>query len=276
MKILIIGANSHLGARLQFDLASKHEVVGTYHSEPLSDKQIKLDITDKEQVNSVIESVKPEVIIDVAANASPKWCDENPEEAKRINQDATSCIVEASKRIGSKIIYISSYVVMKPTILYARTKLESEKIIQESGVEHVIIRPSLIIGYSPNTTNDRPFNRLLKNLDEGTPAEYDTSWKFQPTYVGHISEVIEAVLAKNIKNVIIPVAVPEFKSRFDLANDILSKFSIKVKALDIGDKSTPIVGDLSVLKKLGLPEYTYKEMIAKIVAEIKNREMYTL
>jgi dTDP-4-dehydrorhamnose reductase len=126
------------------------------------------------------------------------------------------------------------------------------------------------MGFSPNITNDRPFNRLLKNLNENTPAIYDISWKFQPTYLHHISEVIIKIIELNINDEIIPIAVPELKSRFDLAKDILTPFNIEVKAEDKKDKSKVFSENLNELKELNLPKYIYSEMINYIIQEIKE------
>src|SRR5690606_17989537 len=135
---------------------------------------------------------------------------------------------------------------------------------------------SLIIGYSPNTTNDRPFNRILKNLDEGTKAEYDTSWKFQPTWVGHISEVIDGVLEQGITGETIPVVVDELKSRYDCAKDILAPFGVKVSTLDAGESPSEFYESSETMARLGLPSYDYAAIIAKIVQEIRERDAYIL
>lgn len=277
MKILIIGASSYLGARLYFDLKSKFEVKGTYSSHQLSKDLTQLDITNKADVERIILEFKPELIIHVANNASAKWCEANPEKAVLLNQTATQYLVNYANIVGSKIIYISTMGAIKPTNLYGKTKLKSEEIIKTTKNGYLILRPSLILGYSPNTFNDRPFNRLLKNLDENIPAVYDTSWKFQPTYISHISDVIKSCLNQNIINRSIVIAVPEMKSRFETARDILTPFGVQVTPIDEKDSTFEIFeDDLSELNELKLPKCTYEEMIKKIVEEIKNRDSYKI
>ncbi|HWS49109.1 MAG TPA: sugar nucleotide-binding protein [Candidatus Methanoperedens sp.] len=277
MKILIIGASSYVGARIYFDLYREFDVIGTYNSSQLSKSFIKLDITDKIDVETVLKREKPDYVIDVAASANSRWCESNQNEAVLLNEKSTQYIVHAANKINSKIIYISSFVAFNPDNIYGKTKYNSEQIVKKTKSAWVILRPSLILGFSPNTKNDRPFNRLLKNLDEGTPAEYDTSWKFQPTYLGHLSEVIREVIKKDITNQLIPVAVEELKSRFDTANDILSPFNIEVTPIDGQDKiHFSEKKDLSKLTELNLPTYEYKQMIGKIVDEIKNRQEFSI
>lgn len=155
--------------------------------------------------------------------------------------------------MNAKLVYISTMGAIKPSNLYGKTKLKSEEIVKTVKNGYLILRPSLVLGYSPNITNDRPFNRILKNLDEDVPAIYDTSWKFQPTYIRHISEVIESCINKKIINRSIVIAVPEMKSRYDTAKDILIPFGIKVASIDAKDSTFEIFeDDLSELNELGL------------------------
>jgi dTDP-4-dehydrorhamnose reductase len=118
---------------------------------------------------------------------------------------------------------------------------------------------------------------LLKNLDEGAPAEYDTSWKFQPTYLGQISEVIVEIVKRGINKEIIPIATDELKSRYDTAKDILFPFGVKVTPIDMHDTGHfSERKDVGKLKELSLPVYTYSQMVQKIINEIKNREIFKL
>ena len=175
MKMLLTGASSYVGARLFLDLQKKFDIIGTYHGTKLSDKFIQLDTTNPEEVKKVISQEKPDVILHAAANANAKWCKAHPEEAKLLNQQSTESIVTVANEIGAKVILLSSFVAINPTNVYGNTKYESEQIVKKAKSGFVILRPSLIIGFSPNTTNDRPFNRILKNLDLHTEAVYDTS-----------------------------------------------------------------------------------------------------
>ncbi len=270
MKILITGASSYVGAKIYADLKHKFEVVGTYNSNKLFNELLQLDITRRDDVASVVSETNPDYIIHVAANANGGWCDKNKDLAKCINANGTENVVEAANTVNAKLIYISSFAAINPTTFYGETKLAGETFVKKTIAGFNILRPSLIEGYSPNTKNDRPFNRLLKNLLEKTPAIYDSSWKFQPTYLKHISETIAKVIESDILNEIIPIAVPELKSRFDLAKDILSPFGIEVRG-EAKDSQSPIFSeDLSKLKELNLPQYTYPEMIESIVKEIRD------
>lgn len=269
MKLLITGASGYVGSKLYTDLKTKFDTIGTYNSNKLFSELKKLDVTDEKKVATFIGESKPDCIIHVANNPSVGWCQKNPEKAIEINEKSTEYVLSAANKIHAKVIYISSYAVINHHSKYAQTKLASEQILKKNSEKYVILRLGHVIGYSPNTVNDRQFNRFLRNLLDGTPAVYDTSWKFQPTYLRHVSEVIQTILEKGITNEIIPIAVPEIKSRFEIAKDILTPFNIKVTAIDKRDK-TPIFNEsLNKLKELDLPTYIYSEMIENILSEIR-------
>jgi len=270
MKILITGASGYVGAKLYVDIKQVHEVIGTYFTKKLFEELIQLDITNRENVTSIISEVKPDIIIHVAANPDPRWCEKNSEEAIKINQTSTEFIVDAANTVGAKILFISSYAVINNSSVYAKTKSASESIVKNTTSGFIIIRPAHIVGYSPNTENDRQYNRFLKNLKDQVPAVYDTSWRFQATYLRHISEVILRIIELHISNQIIPVAVPELTTRFDLAKDILSPFGIQVTGENQNNHAPQFFEDVSILHKLHLPEYSYTEMITNILQETRD------
>jgi dTDP-4-dehydrorhamnose reductase len=272
-KILIIGASSYVGAGIYFELKDKYNVFGTYNNSQISDKLIKLDLQDKTAIKNVINSVNPDIIIHVANIPTTKACDENPELAKVVNVDATKVIVDEIKNKPIKLIYISSMSIIS---LYGKTKIDSENMIKANLNDYIILKPFFIIGYSPNTINDMPFNRLLKNLDENTPAVYDTSWNFQPTYLKHISDVIIECIDRNIKDETIHITIPARKTRYDIAKDILSQFGISVTAIDKHDDSKTFTDNFGDLDRLKLPKYTYAEMISSIIQEIKERDKFKI
>ena len=70
--------------------------------------------------------------------------------------------------------------------------------------------------------------------------------------------------------------MPELKTRYDLAKDFLTPFNVVVTSIDKHDATPVIEDDLETLKKLDLPMYFYKEIVSKIVGEIRERDKYKL
>lgn len=276
MKILLIGANGYLGARLFLDLRKKFEVIGTYHKSQLCADFIQLDITDAHQVQEVFEQYQPDIVIHPANHASPRPAANDPQGYQALNQQATNHIVSAANTVGAKVIFISSFAAITPGDIYGQLKVQSEESVKKTTAGYLIIRPSLILGLSPNTENDRPFNRVLKCLDTNTVGEFDTSWQFQPTYVGHVSAVIDAAIEKNLFNQTIHVTSPSVQTQYSTAEDILTPFGVTVKPVDKGLTLPLQECDEHELKALGLPTCSYQEMLTRIHEEIQNRSDYQL
>lgn len=267
-KILIIGASSYVGAKYYDDFKGEFEVVGTYFSHKLFPDLLQLDLTNQTEVDAVVNQVKPDVIVHVAANASSGTVAENPKLSEKLNLDGTKYLLQTANESKSKFIYISSFAAIQANNLYGQLKKEAEDFIVENAqVPYAILRPSVIFGLSPNAVNDRPFNRLLKNITEKTEAVYDNSWKFQPTYLQHLADVTREIIDREVYGHLLHVTVPTLHSRYSIAKDLLEELGIVVKSEDQGKKADEIV-ELSELEKLGLTKCDYEEMIVGIRKEL--------
>lgn len=275
-KILILGANGYLGARLYFDLRDKFDVIGTYNRNQFHKDFIHLNITDEALVKQVFNEVKPDVVVQTANYPSPRHATGNEEGYHQLNLQSTKYIKNAANKIGAKVIFISSFAALNPDNIYGELKLESEEIIKQVNSGWLVLRPSLILGISLNKESDRPFNRVLKCIDQPELAEFDTSWKFQPTYIGHISKVIATAIDQNIFNHLVHVFCPSIETQFSTAKDILEPFNVEVKPVDKGMKMRVQERDDLELVDLGFPKCSYEEMTKLIHEEIKNYDEYIL
>lgn len=200
---------------------------------------------------------------------NPRSVDDNPEQSKQLNLNGTEYLLNAANNIGAKFIYISSFAALFPNTLYGKLKKQAEEyIVSNAKVPYLILQPSVIFGLSPNTENDRPFNRLLNDLKNNTIPTYDDSWKFQPTYLGHLVEVIKIAVIDDISNHTLPIAVPTLHSRYSIARDILTSHGIEVKSEDLGKKADNLI-NLDLLQELNLPQYTYSQMLDQIDKELE-------
>lgn len=119
-----------------------------------------LDITDFAAVDSMIEAVRPQVVIHLAAETHVDRCEQDPDHAFRINTIGTQNIALASRKIQAKVVYLSTGAVFngqqgqhysefdtaKPDSIYARSKFEGERIVRELATEHLIIRTGWVVG----------------------------------------------------------------------------------------------------------------------------------
>lgn len=277
MKILITGASSYAGSRIYFDLKDKYNLIGTYFSNPLSEKFLKLDLLDREAVSKFFEEKKPDIVVHVANFPSPRSAVNNENKFTKLNENSTEYIVEAANNIGAKVVFISSQAANNPDNIYGKLKVKSEEMVKEVTSGYLTLRPSLMVGFSPNTTNPRPFNRILSCLDNRSViGEFDTSWKLQPSYVGHLSQAIDKVIQRDLWNKTIPVFINEIVTQYQLAYDILEPFGVSIKEVDQHMDIPLSPENLTDMNGLELMPNSYKDMVKLIVEEIKNRDKFKL
>lgn len=275
--VLIIGASSYVGARIYFDLQDKYRLIGTYFHHPLSTKFLQVNLTDRKEVSETFKEVKPDVVIHVANYPSPRNAVNNEKNFIALNQKATEYVVESANNMGAKVIFISSQAASNPSDLYGQLKATSENQVKSVRAGYIILRPSLIVGFSSNTVNDRPFNRMLRCLDDRTKiAEFDSSWKLQPTYLGHLAQVIDRAIGGNIWNKAIPVFINEVVTQYQIAHDVLNHFGVTVNPIDLHFRIPLSKDDVTDFEAFHLPPYSYNEMIETITGEIKNRKTFNL
>ena len=274
-KILITGASGYVGARIHLDLKSKYNVVGTYFNSEFNDNLVKVDITDLASVESVFYAQNPDYIVHAAAFPVSPQNDEQKKLMEDLNYKGTDNVVKMANKVGAKVVFISSAIALTNNSsttndMYGQSKAYGERECKNVKAGSLVVRPHTVFGYSPNMTNDRSFNRILKNIFLKTPAIYDTSWKFEPTYIGHLSKVIDKYVLGDIKTDVINVAIDTLKSKYDLGFDILRNFGIEVTPTDDKRNWTVIKLDLSEFLNLNLPISSYNDMVSAMVEEIKQ------
>lgn len=272
MEVLIIGASSYIGARLYQDLGGEFTVSGTYNSTRPNQPGLfyGLDIRNPEQLLDLVGTALPEVIIHAAAIASTSECNDTPRLAEEVNIQGTRNVVSAANSVGAKLIFLSTMGVTSSSV-YGQTKAEAERIVKADAREYVIIRPSTVFGMSPNTTVKKHFNLILREIEGNGPGEYENSWRYQPTWIRQLSEAASLIIAEDVRGETIQIAVSDtqLKTTFDIARDILAEFGITPRSM-IKEVRAPSPVNLDSMKALGLPSYSYNDMIKGLVGEIRE------
>lgn len=277
MKVLITGCNGYLGARL-FDYLRGHpemQVFGTYLSggggaENEKSNQFLLDITQRDRVMEVIKAVNPDFIIHAAAIVHGDLADDSAL-LREVNVNGTKHVLDGAKDSRSKFMYISTIAALDTKNPYGKSKLDGEKLVEDSYLDFCILRPSVIIGLSPNRDPSVMFNSILDGVLKGLPVIVDSEWKFQPSWIDHVCEIITLWIRGQIMDnrPIYPI-MPETKSRYEIAEDILSRFNLHATPVQNPRyQENELIGEES-LKRNNLPTYSYTKVIDEIIGQIQN------
>ncbi len=161
MKVLVTGASGFLGGVVCAELAGRghevHALVRRAGSEPAGTVALAGDLTDERLLSGAVESAAPECVVHLAAEIASQ---RDPAKVRAVNVDGTRALVTACEAAGVRRIVFASTVVTgdaKGAVLdeetplpveteYGRSKQEGERLLRESSLEAVIIRPSHVYG----------------------------------------------------------------------------------------------------------------------------------
>ncbi len=107
-RILITGSNGFIGSNIHNELKYEHDLAVVGASSSYQGSAIKFDLRDQSQVNDIIDSVKPDLILHLAGIADPNWCENNPQQAWDINYNGTKRVVKAIENSKTKLVYFST------------------------------------------------------------------------------------------------------------------------------------------------------------------------
>lgn len=171
-RVLIVGSKGMLAQAISKHAPANAEVTGL----DLPD----LDITDAEQVGSVVERIRPDVIINCAAYTNVDGAESNEELATRVNGEGVANLAAAAAGTGAVLVHVSTDYVFSgekvepytevdtpgPLSAYGRSKLAGEKAILDSPPEtFYIVRTSWLYG-SGGRNFVETMLRLARERDE--------------------------------------------------------------------------------------------------------------
>ncbi len=163
MKILIIGCNGQLGKDCYTLLSPEHELVCS----DIANAGYKLDIADPVQVDSLLSSLRPQVLINCAAYTDVDKNETETELAWKINADGPGNLARTADRIGARLVHVSTDYVfdgnreiplpyfeddpVSPISQYGKSKLAGEQAVIEHCPSHLILRTAwLYSAHGPN------------------------------------------------------------------------------------------------------------------------------
>ena len=167
MKVLVTGVKGQLGYDVVNELTKRgHEAIGV--------DIVEMDITDKDSVDRVICAVQPQAVIHCAAWTAVDAAEDNEDKVRAVNATGTQYIATACKKVGAKLMYISTDYVFDgqgttpwqpdckdydPLNIYGKTKLEGELAVANTIDNYFIVRIAWVFG-----VNGKNFIKTMLNV----------------------------------------------------------------------------------------------------------------
>ena len=198
MKVLLTGANGQLGLCFQDCISDSIKLTA------LSSKE--LDITCKAAVQKIVNTVKPDVIVNCAAYTAVDKAETEPEMAHAVNCQGPENLAYAAAMLDIPLIHVSTDYVFdgnatepyiptdatSPQGVYGQTKLAGEQAIKAITSKHIVIRTAWVFSeYGNNFV--KTMLRLASERDElGIVADQHGC----PTYAGDLATLIVALVTR--------------------------------------------------------------------------------
>ncbi len=203
MKLLVTGCYGQVGSCLVKQVEAMPDV------ELLALDRDQLDITDKAQVEAMIQQFQPDAIINAAAHTAVDKAEQEIELSYAINCEGPKNLATAAQQVGAVILHISTDYVFAgdkegcysendqpdPQGIYGKSKLAGEQAVVQACSRHVILRTAWVFGEQGNNFV-KTMLRLAQSRDSlGVVADQFGG----PTYAGDIANAL-LVMAKALVN----------------------------------------------------------------------------
>ena len=217
MKVLITGSNGLLGQKLLHKLKNDKlvELIATSIGENRVSETdgytyISLDITNKKEVEDVVISKSPDVIINTAAMTNVDLCEDKKVDCDNLNVNAVKYLSDVSEKINAHLIHISTDFIFdgkkgpyteddipNPLSYYGLSKLKSETVLLESSCKWTILRTIIVFGVAENLSKGNIVTWAKGELEKGVPLNIIDDQFRAPTLAEDLADA--CILALNKK-----------------------------------------------------------------------------
>ena len=226
--VLVTGAGGLIGRALGRRLQASAPDAAALRLTDLEE----LDVTDGRAVAAAVRDLSPRTIFHLAAWTDVDGAEARPEEARRVNVEATEHVARAAAEAGALVVYISTDFVfdgakpglyveeypVSPLSVYGRTKYEGEvRVRTVAPASHLVVRTAWLYGAG----RARNFiDVILAAARQGRPLRVVTDQVGCPTWAEDLADALVALAEADARGTFHACGAGE-ASRWDLAVEAL-------------------------------------------------------
>ena len=300
MKILITGSNGLLAQKI-ISLALKDgmNVLATSKGADRSVNfnlnnytYLSLDITNNDQVSTIINKFKPDVVFNTAAMTDVDLCEELRQECDEINIMAVSFLADSCHLVNAHLIHISTDFIFdgkngpyfeddlpNPLSYYGISKLKSEKVLKFHKVKSSILRTIILFGVGNNLSRNNIVLWAKDALESGQKLSIIDDHYRAPTLAEDLASACLFAAKKKVYGVF-NVSGKDIMSIFELVMCVAEYFNLnsslidrihssKLKQLATRHIKTGFVLDKAI-KELNYHPHSFIESLEIIKNQLKN------
>ncbi|MEY3646231.1 MAG: dTDP-4-dehydrorhamnose reductase [Bacteroidota bacterium] len=296
--ILITGANGLLGQKLVELLVQESTVdlIATARGEnrlPNTNgyRYVSLDITQSNEVNTVFETYKPDVVIHTAAMTNVDTCETDQSGCELLNVTAVAFLIDACQKHDTFLCHLSTDFIFdgadgpyteeatpNPISVYGASKLRAEKLIEASSIRWAIARTVLVFGIVADMSRTNIILWVKKSLEDGKQINVVTDQFRTPTLAEDLAIGCWLIAQKEAKG-IFNISGSDFLTPYEMAIKTANFYGLPTGLIKQADSSTfsqpakrpPRTGFIldKAIRELGYQPRTFDEGIALMSKQIK-------
>jgi dTDP-4-dehydrorhamnose reductase len=216
VRVLVTGANGQLGQDLRTTLAggvpdggdadsAVHRSVGLPADpvEVLATDIGTLDVADRGEVLAAVASFRPDVVLHAGAYTAVDACETDVDTAFAVNALGTRNVVEASRRVGAHVVYVSTDYVFdgtgdrpyvewdapNPRSVYGRSKHGGELEALALGGPHVTVARTAWVSGAHGANMVKTVLRLAVDSRSG-PLRFVDDQRGTPTFTADLAPAL--------------------------------------------------------------------------------------
>jgi dTDP-4-dehydrorhamnose reductase len=288
MKVMITGANGQVGRALLQSVPAQVNVAGLAHAQ--------LDIGDAQAVMSMVQSQRPDLIINTGAYTAVDKAESEPEAAERANTTGPHNLAVAAGATGARLLHLSTDFVFdgmasrpygtdaptNPQSTYGRTKWGGEEAVRRALPDKsVVLRTAWVYAAQGNN-----FVRTMLRLMAAKGAVRVVADQIgTPTAAHSLAEVIWVLAARPDVSGTYHWTDAGVASWYDFAVAIAEESAVigllpaevRVDAIATEEYPTPakrpsysVLDKRSLIAKLGVPARHWRSNLRTVLGEISN------
>ncbi|MBI4059855.1 MAG: SDR family oxidoreductase [Elusimicrobia bacterium] len=252
-KVMVIGGTGLVGNALlrAWRAAGVEVAAATYHCHA-SGGFLQLDMRDSGKVRALLSAHRPALVAVPAANPYVDYCEEHPEETRRVNVEGTLNVALACREFGIRMIFYSSDYVFdgiqgryreedatSPINEYGRQKEQTERGVLAADPRNLVIRTAGAYGWQWEPKNF--VLQVRRNLAAGRPMRVAGDLRYNPTYVENLAEITVALAAGGAGGIFHVVGAEEI-ARAEFARRAARAFGLDaslIEAVSVDEFKSP-------------------------------------
>ncbi len=260
MKLLITGAGGFVAGSVIAQAPGGMEIHALSRHEPESlPAHVHFhaaDITDHSMMTTLLEQVRPQVVLHTAAMANIDTCQAQPDQARAVNTMATAFLADQCARLGARLVFCSTDSIFDgvkgmyteedephPVNVYAETKVAAEKAVLAASGHNLVARLSLVMGLPVIGKGNSFLADLIRKMEKGETMNFPFNEIRTPIDVITLGAALLELCQLDIGGVV-HLSGNTRTNRFDMAGRIATYLGIPAEQqkLILGTDSNAIEG----------------------------------